>query len=50
MTEQMPRLLIDVGNTAIKWRLANADGLLDTGVQSRMCRAYATLLRAKTGV
>ena len=32
MTEQMQWLLIDVGNTAIKWRLANAEGLLDTGV------------------
>ena len=29
MTEQTPWLLIDVGNTAIKWRLANAEGLLD---------------------
>ena len=26
MTEQTPWLLIDVGNTAIKWRLANAEG------------------------
>jgi type III pantothenate kinase len=31
MTEQTPWLLIDAGNTAIKWRLANAQGLLDTG-------------------
>ena len=31
MTEQTPWLLIDAGNTAIKWRLANAGGLLDTG-------------------
>ena len=31
MTEQMPWLLIDVGNTAIKWRLANAEVLLDAG-------------------
>ena len=31
MTEQMPWLLIDVGNTAIKWRLANTKGLLDAG-------------------
>lgn len=31
MTEQTPWLLIDVGNTAIKWRLANAQGLLDAG-------------------
>ena len=31
MTEQMPWLLIDVGNTAIKWRLANAERLLDVG-------------------
>ena len=31
MTDQTPWLLIDVGNTAIKWRLANADRLLDAG-------------------
>ena len=31
MTEQTPWLLIDVGNTAIKWRLANAEALLDVG-------------------
>ena len=31
MTEQMPWLLVDVGNTAIKWRLANTEGLLDAG-------------------
>ena len=31
MTEQMPWLLIDVGNTAIKWRLANAEVLLEAG-------------------
>ena len=31
MTEQTPWLLIDAGNTAIKWRLANAEGLLDAG-------------------
>ena len=31
MTEQTPWLLIDVGNTAIKWRLANAEVLLDAG-------------------
>ena len=31
MTEQRPWLLIDVGNTAIKWRLSNAEGLLDAG-------------------
>jgi len=43
MTEQMPRLLIDVGNTAIKWRLANAEGLLDAGGSvsdvSSLCQA-----------
>ena len=27
MTEQTPWLLIDAGNTAIKWRLANAEAL-----------------------
>ena len=31
MTGQTSWLLIDVGNTAIKWRLANAEGLLDAG-------------------
>ena len=31
MTEQTPWLLMDAGNTAIKWRLANAEALLDTG-------------------
>lgn len=31
MTEQMPWLLIDVGNTAIKWRLAHTEGLLEVG-------------------
>ena len=31
MTQQTPWLLIDAGNTAIKWRLANAEGLLETG-------------------
>ena len=43
MTEQTPWLLIDVGNTAIKWRLANAEGLLDAGGSvsdmSRLCKA-----------
>ena len=32
MTEQTPVLLMDVGNTASKWRLANAEGLLDVRV------------------
>ena len=31
MISQLPWLLLDVGNTAIKWRLANAEGLLDAG-------------------
>ena len=31
MTDHTPWLLIDAGNTAIKWRLANAEGLLETG-------------------
>ena len=43
MTEQRPWLLIDVGNTAIKWRVANAEGLLDAGGSvsdvSSLCRA-----------
>lgn len=28
MNEVLPWLLLDVGNTAIKWRLAHAEGLL----------------------
>ena len=43
MTEQVPWLLIDVGNTAIKWRLANAEVLLDAGNSvsdvSSLCKA-----------
>ena len=43
MTEQTPWLLIDVGNTAIKWRLADAEGLLDAGGSasdvSSLCQA-----------
>ena len=43
MIEQTPWLLIDVGNTAIKWRLANAEGLLDAGGSasdvSSLCQA-----------
>ena len=31
MTSQLPWLLVDVGNTAIKWRLANTEGLMDVG-------------------
>lgn len=31
MSSQVPWLLLDVGNTAIKWRLANAERLLDIG-------------------
>ena len=32
MTDQTPWLLIDAGNTAIKWRLANA-GRVDRGLE-----------------
>ena len=43
MTEQTPWLLIDVGSTAIKWRLANAEGLMDAGGSvsdvSSLCKA-----------
>ena len=43
MTEQTPWLLIDVGNTAIKWRLANVEGLLEVGGSapdvSSLCQA-----------
>ena len=31
MTSQTPWLLVDVGNSAIKWRLASAEGLVDVG-------------------
>ena len=31
MSSQLPWLLLDVGNTAIKWRLANTEGILDVG-------------------
>ena len=31
MSSQLPWLLVDVGNTATKWRLANAEGLMDVG-------------------
>ena len=31
MSSQAPWLLLDVGNSAIKWRLANTEGLLDVG-------------------
>ena len=31
MIEMLPWLLLDVGNTAIKWRLAHPEGLLDQG-------------------
>ena len=46
MTEQTAWLLIDVGNTAIKWRLANTEGLLDAGGSvsdvSSLCKAIET--------
>ena len=46
MTEQTAWLLIDVGNTAIKWRLANTGGLLDAGGSvsdvSSLCKAIET--------
>ena len=31
MSQTLPWLLLDVGNTAIKWRLAHSEGLLDQG-------------------
>ena len=31
MSQTLPWLLLDVGNTAIKWRLAHPEGLLDQG-------------------
>jgi len=54
MTEQTPWLLIDVGNTAIKWRLASAEGLLDAGgsasdVSSR-CQAVESEQRSAVGL
>ena len=43
MTEKTPWLLVDVGNTEIKWRLANVEGLLEAGSSvsdvSSLCKA-----------
>jgi len=47
MTEQMPWLLIDAGNTAIKWRLANAEGLLDAGGSVSDVSSLFTVIEAE---
>ena len=46
MTKALPWLLLDVGNTAIKWRLADTGGLLDQGGRTAsdpqaLCEALA---------
>ena len=48
MNEVLPWLLLDVGNTAIKWRLAHAEGLLDRG--GRAASDPQALCEALTGV
>ena len=50
MTEQTPWLLIDLGNTAIKWRLANAEGLLDSGGSVSDVSSLCKAIEAETGV
>ena len=54
MTEQTPWLLIDVGNTAIKWRLANVEGLLEAGSSvsdvSSLCKAIEAEKWSKAGL
>ena len=48
MSKMLPWLLLDVGNTAIKWRLAQADGLLDQG--GRTASDPQALREALTGL
>ena len=48
MSKMLPWLLLDVGNTAIKWRLAQADGLLDQG--GRTASDTQALREALTGL
>ena len=48
MSESLPWLLLDVGNTAIKWRLAQAEGLLDQG--GRTASDTHALCEALTGL
>lgn len=48
MSKMLPWLLLDVGNTAIKWRLAQADGLLDQG--GRTASDTQALCEALTGL
>jgi type III pantothenate kinase len=48
MSESLPWLLLDVGNTAIKWRLAQAQGLLDQG--GRTASDPQALSEALTGL
>ena len=54
MTEQTPWLLIDVGNTAIKWRLANVEGLLEAGNSvsdvSSLCKAIEAVKWSMAGL
>ncbi len=44
MSSQLPWLLLDVGNTAIKWRLADGNGLLETGGSASDLVALAAAL------
>jgi type III pantothenate kinase len=48
MSEVLPWLLLDVGNTAIKWRLSQAEGLLDQG--GRTASDPQALCEALTGL
>ena len=48
MSESLPWLLLDIGNTAIKWRLAQAEGLLDRG--GRIASDPQALSAALTGL
>ena len=48
MSKMLPWLLLDVGNTAIKWRLAQAEGLLDQG--GRTASDPQALCEALTGL
>tara|TARA_Y100000385_G_scaffold11537_1_gene11939 strand:+ start:82 stop:828 length:747 start_codon:yes stop_codon:yes gene_type:complete len=48
MSEMLPWLLLDVGNTTIKWRLAQAEGLLDQG--GRTASDTHALCEALTGL
>ena len=55
MSEMLPWLLLDVGNTTIKWRLAQAEGLLDQGGRTAydtpdLCEAWTGLAWSKAAL